>query len=59
MDNKIHYIEIAERAAKRAALKVAEKARQENRPLPVWRNGRVEFEVPTYGQQSDSANSRG
>jgi hypothetical protein len=51
---KQHYVDIAVKAAKRAVHKVAEKARQENRPLPIWKNGRVEFEVPaSFSQNND------
>ena len=51
--DKQHYIDIAFKAAKRAAHKVAEKARQENRPLPVWKNDRIEFEVPAPSSQNN------
>ena len=51
MENKQYYIDIAMKAAQNAAHKVAEKARKENRKLPVWKNGHIEFEVPGYSQQ--------
>lgn len=46
MENKQFYIDVALKAAQRAANKVAEKACKEKRPLPIWKNGRVEFEIP-------------
>jgi len=52
MENKQYYIDVALRAAQRAANKVAEKACKENRPLPVWKNGRVEFEIPPCPEEN-------
>jgi len=54
MNDKEHYVEIAMKAVKRAAHKVAEKAQQENRPLPVWRDGRIEFEVPCVPDKNNA-----
>jgi len=34
------------RALQRAAIKVAENARKNNYKIPVWKNGRIEYEVP-------------
>ena len=34
------------KALQRAAIKVAENARKNNYKIPVWKNGRIEFEVP-------------
>ena len=45
-EEKRHYLEVGLRAAKRAARKVAVKAQQENREIPIWRDGRVVYEVP-------------
>ncbi len=55
MNDKKQYIEIALRAARRAADRVSEKARRENRPLPVWKKDHIEFEVPNYSQQNNPA----
>jgi len=53
MNNKQYYVDIAIKAAKRAAHKIAEKARKENCPLPVWKKDHIEFEVPSYTQQAN------
>lgn len=42
--NKYAVIGLA--ALQRAADKVAEKARKHNCKIPVWRNGRIEHEIP-------------
>jgi hypothetical protein len=34
------------KALQRAAFKVADNARNNNYKIPVWKNGRIEFEVP-------------
>ncbi len=34
------------KALERAANKVAENARKNNFKIPVWKNGRIEFEIP-------------
>ncbi len=34
------------RALERAAYKVAENARKNNYTIPVWKNGRIEHEIP-------------
>ena len=34
------------KALQRAAIKVAENARKNNYKIPVWKNGRIEYEVP-------------
>lgn len=46
MNKTDYYAEIGMKAAKRAAQKVIEQANRENRPIPVWKNGKVEYEVP-------------
>ncbi|MBA3016390.1 MAG: hypothetical protein FP815_15785 [Desulfobulbaceae bacterium] len=40
------YAEIGLKALKRASAKVAEDARKNQYKIPVWRNGRIEFEIP-------------
>jgi len=34
------------KALKRAAAKVSENARKNNYKIPVWKNGRIEYEIP-------------
>jgi hypothetical protein len=34
------------KALQRAAVKVAEDAQKNNYKIPVWQNGKIEFEVP-------------
>ena len=34
------------KALQRAAAKVAENARKNNIKIPIWRNGRIEYEIP-------------
>jgi hypothetical protein len=34
------------KALQRAAAKVAEDAKKNNYKIPVWQNGKIEFEVP-------------
>lgn len=41
-----YYAEIGMKAAKRAARKVVERANRENKPIPVWKNGKIEYEIP-------------
>lgn len=40
------YATLGLRALQRAAKKVAEDARRNNYPIPVWKDGRIEFEIP-------------
>ncbi len=40
------YARLGLRALKRAASKVANKARKENYEIPVWKDGQIEFIVP-------------
>ena len=40
------YAIIGLRALKRAAAKVAEDARKNNYKIPIWRNGKIEYEIP-------------
>jgi len=43
------------KALQRAAVKVAEDAKKNNYKIPVWQNGRIEFEVPEIStDQTDS-----
>ena len=43
---KKDFVEGVSAAMKRAAEKVAEKARKENRAIPIWKNNRVVYDVP-------------
>jgi hypothetical protein len=43
------------KALQRAATKVAENARKNNYKVPVWKNGRIEFEIPEIITEQDSA----
>lgn len=40
------YAVIGLKALQRAAAKVAEEARKNNCKIPIWINGRIEYEVP-------------
>lgn len=51
------YTVIGLRALRRAAEKVAEDARKNNYKIPVWVNGRIEYEIP--GQITDQSASDG
>jgi len=44
MHNK--YAVIGLRALQRAAIKVADEARKNNYKIPIWKNGRIEYEIP-------------
>ena len=41
-----YYTEIAMQAARRAAREVIQQAHKDNTPLPIWKNGRVEYSLP-------------
>lgn len=43
------------RALQRAAKKVAENARENNFKIPVWKNGRIEHEVPGIITEQDAS----
>ncbi|MFH2044042.1 MAG: hypothetical protein ABIK92_02730 [Pseudomonadota bacterium] len=54
------YTIIGLRALQRAAEKVAEDARKNNYKIPVWINGRIEYEIPgQITEQSVSADKDG
>jgi hypothetical protein len=40
------YTALGFKALQRAAIKVADNARKNQYKIPVWKNGRIEFEVP-------------
>ena len=41
-----YYTRIAMQAARRAARQVIEQAHKDNSPIPIWKNGRVEYCIP-------------
>jgi len=43
------------KALQRAAAKVAEDAKKNNYKLPVWQNGKIEFEVPEIASVQTSS----
>ena len=43
------------RALQRAAEKVAEDARRNNYKIPVWKDGRIEFEIPVASTEQKNA----
>ena len=51
------YAVLGLKALKRAAAKVAENARKNKYKIPVWKNGRIEYEIPgkitKLGAQTD------
>ena len=51
------------KALERAAAKVAENARKNNYKIPVWKNGRIEYEIPEiineHGTQADQQQDGG
>lgn len=47
MNKGDYYAEIGMKAATRAAIKVIVQANRENRPIPIWKNGKVEYEIPS------------
>ncbi len=46
MEKHSKYALLGLRALQRAAAKVAENARKNNYKIPVWKNGRIEYEIP-------------
>ena len=56
------YAVLGLRALRRASAKVAENARKNNYRIPIWENGRIEYEIPeisTEQASSPDAKSRG
>jgi len=43
------------KALERAAAKVAENARKNKYKIPVWKNGRIEYEIPAISTEQASA----
>ena len=40
------YATLGLKALKRAAVKVAEKAKKNNYKIPIWKNGHIVYEIP-------------
>ena len=56
------YTVLGLKALERAAAKVSENARKNNYKIPIWRNGRIEYEIPSIGTEqtrAPDAKSRG
>ena len=51
---KTNYTQKAYRAANSAAAKVFADALLHNRPFPVWKNGKVEYKLPTQEEIDNS-----
>jgi hypothetical protein len=50
MVTKNQYEEMATRSVNRAAAKVFEEAKLKNHPLPIWKDGKVEYLMPSQKQ---------
>ncbi len=48
------YASLGLKALRRAAAKVAENARKNNYKIPVWKNGRIEYEIPEIITEQDT-----
>lgn len=46
MEKHNRYSLLGLKALRRAAAKVAENARKNNYKIPIWKNGRIEYEIP-------------
>ena len=57
MEKHNKYTILGLKALQRAAAKVAENARKNNIKIPIWRNGRIEYEIP--GIITEQIDSRG
>lgn len=51
------YAVIGLKALQRAAAKVADEARKNNYKIPIWKNGRIKYEIP--GIIPDQLGARG
>ena len=56
MKNDEDFVELALRAARRAAKKVREKAILERTPMPFWDGGRVQMRVPEFNKEVQTDN---
>ena len=51
MKKNATYASLGLNALQRAAKKVAENAQKNNIKIPVWKNGRIVYEIPQVDQQ--------
>ena len=49
------YAVLGLRALKRASAKVTENARKNNYRIPIWENGRIEYEIPAISTEQTRA----
>jgi hypothetical protein len=54
MQKQNKYAAMGFRALKRAAGKAAEDARRNKYKIPVWKNGRIEYEIPGLMTDKDA-----
>ena len=63
MKKHSEYALLGLKALERAASKVAENARRNNYKIPIWKNGRIVYEIPgiitEQGAQADRQQRRG
>ena len=60
MEKHNRYSLLGLKALQRAAAKVAENARKNNLKIPIWKNGRIEYEIPQIiPEQAASKEPRG
>ena len=60
MEKHNRYSLLGLKALRRAAAKVAENARKNNYKIPIWKNGRIEYEIPQrITEQADATEPRG
>ena len=50
------YTALGLKALKRAAAKVSENARKNNYRIPIWKNGRIEYEIPAISTEQAREN---
>ena len=58
MEKHNKYAVMGLKALRRAAAKVAEDAKKNNYKIPVWRNGRIEFEVPEINTEQGGSRAQ-
>jgi len=58
MKKRNKYALIGLKALKRASAKVAENARKNKYKIPVWKNGRIEYEIPGIITEQDAQADR-
>ncbi len=58
MEKHNKYTLLGFKALQRAAAKVAENARKNNLKIPIWKNGRIKYEIPEIITEQVSAAER-